>query len=98
MNNYLPPRAFKNIVVLSVYDSAYCATFMENGKIHDLDAPLCREWYIKKIGTNPEQTQMGDLMKIYPEGTILIICNDGGIETNITPRKLFKNSNPEEPI
>lgn len=92
MDNYLPFKSFKNIVVLSVYDGAYCAQFMENGLIYDLDAPLVREWYIKKVGETPENTTIEHLMKIYPEGTKIIICEDGCIETNLPPRRSCKHA------
>ena len=89
MIDLLPRKDFKNIVVLSLYDCAYCASFMEDGYYYDLDAPLVRDWYIKKIGKVPELTHIDDLMNIYPEGTKIIICGDGCIETNMEPRRLF---------
>ena len=70
----------KNIVVVSVYDSGYCASFMENGKVNDIDTYRKRINFKERFGEDIDRISIDDLAKFYESDTIIILCVDGGIE------------------
>ena len=69
----------RGLVILSVYDSGYCATLLEGNKITDLDDNEPRADFKSRFGKYPENITLEELRKHYPEGTIIVICRDGGI-------------------
>ena len=69
-----------NLVILSVYDSGYCASLLEDDKITELDEFEAQKAFKERFGKYPQIITLKELKKHYPEDTIVIICQDGGIE------------------
>lgn len=70
----------RDLVILSVYDSGYGCSFMENGIVKEIDETEKREAFKLRFKTYPEDISLEELKKHYPEGTTVIICNNGWIE------------------
>lgn len=68
------------LVILSIYDSCYCGSLLEDNKITDLDDNEAQEAFKERFGQYPNQITLEELKKHYPEDTIVIICDNGGIE------------------
>ena len=69
-----------NLFVLSIYDSAHCATMFENGFMIDLTTIANRKAFFCRFGDMPEQVSMNDLQTALPPFTKIILCVDGDIE------------------
>lgn len=69
-----------NLVILSVYDGGYCVSLLEYGRVIHFDTEESKEGYKLRFGKYPEDMTMEELRKHYPEGTKIIICDDGDIQ------------------
>lgn len=69
----------RDLVILSIYDSGYGCSFMENGIVKEIDEDEKREAFKLRFKTYPENISLEELRKHYPDGTTVIICTDGAI-------------------
>lgn len=69
----------KDLVILSVYDSGYFVSLLENDTITEIDDTPAQEAFKSRFGKYPDQISVEELREHYPEGTIVIICDNGGI-------------------
>lgn len=68
------------LVILSIYDGGYCASILEDDKVTNLeDTENCAKFKLKH-GKYPWEITLDELRKHYPEGSVVIICEDGTIQ------------------
>ena len=68
----------KNLVVLSIYDSGYEMSFLENEEI-TLPFNEEEEKFEKRFGKLPYLITIEELAKHYSSDYIIVICENGGI-------------------
>ena len=72
----------KNLVVLSIYDSGYGGTFMENGECIYVDSDHYKNQkkFEKRFGKLPYLITIEELSKHYSSDYVIVICEDGYID------------------
>lgn len=70
----------KNLVVLSIYDSGYEMSFMENEETISLHSYEERAKFEERFGEYPDRITIEELSRHYSSDYIIVLCEDGTIE------------------